>query len=149
MSIIDRFLRYAAAFEDAFVSDDWKKVGPFFTVDAVYETFADPPFGGRVEGRAALMAAFKQVLDAFDRRFDTRAVEMLEGPVERDGDVWFRWAATYTLAGAPPLRIEGEETVRFEGDLIRRLEDRWPSADAQRALAYFAAHGGKLKAQAS
>lgn len=149
MSSIDRFLRYAAAFEDAFVSDDWKKVEPFFTVDAVYETFADPPFGGRVEGRAALMVAFKHVLDGFDRRFDTRAVEMLEGPVERDGAVWFRWAATYTLAGVPPLRIEGEETVHFEGDHIRRLEDRWSPSAAQLTQSYFAAHGGKLKVHAS
>ncbi len=147
MSNMQRFMSYAAAFEDAYATDDWSKVASFFTEDAVYETFADLPFGGRIEGREALMASFKQVLDTFDRRFDSRSVEMLEGPTERDGTVWFRWAAVYTLAGAPALRIEGEETAVFEGDHIRRLEDRWPSAESQRAQTYLGEHAGKLKPQ--
>ena len=43
MSIVDRFAAYAAAFEDAYTSDDWSKLDPFFTEDAAYETFEDPP----------------------------------------------------------------------------------------------------------
>jgi hypothetical protein len=147
MSLTDRFLAYAAAFEDAYASDDWSKVEPFFTVDAVYETLADAPFGGRYEGRAAILAYFKQSCDSFDRRFDSRAVEMLEGPTERAGHVWFRWAATYTLAAAPALRFEGEETAVFAGDRICRLEDRIPAASSGQTLAYLGAHADKLKPQ--
>jgi hypothetical protein len=63
-----------------------------------------------------------------------------EGPLEKDGGVWMRWAATYTLASAPDCRMEGEERAVFAGDRIRRLEDSitdWlndaapPSAAAQ------------------
>ena len=145
MSITERFIGYAAAFEEAYATDDWSKLDPFLTDDAVYETFAEPPFGNRVEGRTAVKAAFKQLCGGFDRRFDSRAVEMLEGPTERNGTVWFRWAATYTLAGAPPLRMEGEETAIVAGDRIRLLEDRMPTTVGQHVLAYLAEHGSKLK----
>jgi ketosteroid isomerase-like protein len=145
MSLASRFAEYAAAFEDAYATDDWSKLEPYFTEDAVYETIADPPFGNRTEGRAAVQRFFKQVVDGFDRRFDTRTVEMLEGPVERGNAVWIRWAAIYTLAGAPPLRMEGEETATFEGERIGRLEDRMPAADTQRVVAYMGEHGARLK----
>jgi len=145
MNIMERFTSYAAAFEAAYATDDWAVLDPFFTDDAVYETFAEPPFGTCNEGRDAVKAGFKQIVDAFDRRFDSRTVEMLEGPVERAGSVWFRWAAIYTLAGAPPLRMEGEETAVFAGDRIRRLEDRIPAAVGQLVLTYLAEHGSKLK----
>ena len=145
MNIIDRFTAYAAAFEDAYAGDDWAKLDPFFTEDAVYETFAEPPFGGSIDGREAIKAHFRQICTAFDRRFDSRAVELLTPPVDRGGTVWFRWAAIYTLAGAPALRMEGEETAVFEGDRIRRLEDRMPPATVQSTQAYLAEHGAKLK----
>ena len=37
MGTIDRYLAYAAAFEEAYASDDWSTLDPFFTEDAVYE----------------------------------------------------------------------------------------------------------------
>ncbi len=145
MSIVERFTAYAAAFEDAYASDDWSKLDPFFTEDAVYETLADPPFGGSIAGREAIKTHFKQICAGFDRRFDSRAVELLTPPVDRGGAVWFRWAAIYTLAGAPALRMEGEETAVFAGDRIRRLEDRMPPATLQGTQAYLVEHGAKLK----
>jgi hypothetical protein len=145
MDITQRFLGYAAAFEVAYTTDDWSHLDPFFTADAVYETLAEPPLGNRSEGIEVVKAAFKQALAGFDRRFDSRAVEMVEGPIERNGTVWFRWIATYTLAGAPPLRMHGEETAVFTGDRIQRLEDRISAAEGQQVLAYLAQHGSKLK----
>jgi len=145
MDIVQRCLGYAAAFEKAYETDDWSHLDPFFTEDAVYETLAEAPFGNRSEGREGVKAAFKQAVTGFDRRFDSRAVEMVEGPIERNGTVWFRWVATYTLAGAPPLRLRGEETAIFAGDRIRRLEDRISAADGQQVLVYLAEHGGKLR----
>ena len=84
------------------------------------------------------------MLDQFDRQFDSRSLELSEGPEERDGKVWCRWVATYTLAGAPDLRLEGEETAEFEGDRIRRLEDRMPRETTDGAVAFMAEHGAKL-----
>ena len=145
MSIVERFTAYAAAFEDAYASDDWSKLDPFFTEDAIYETIADPPFNGSVAGREGIKTHFKQFCAGFDRRFDSRAVELLTPPVDRGGAVWFRWAAIYTLAGVPALRMEGEETAVFAGDRIRRLEDRMPTATVQGTQAYLAEHGAKMK----
>jgi hypothetical protein len=145
MGITDRYLAYAAAFEDAYASDDWAKLEPFFTEDAVYEFSAPAPFGGTYEGRAAVLAQFKNSVNALDRRFDSRKVEVLQGPTEKDGTVGIRWAAIYTLAGAPDCRMEGEERAVFSGDRILRLTDSITDAEAGRVGAYFAQHGEKLK----
>ena len=138
-----RFMEYAAAFEQAYATDDWSKIEPFFTDDAVYQPL--PAFGGPIAGRAALTAAFKTMVDAFDRRFASRAVEVLEGPTVRNGSVWFRWAATYTMPGVPALRMTGEETAVFAGDRIHRLEDQMSDEEVKHVQAYLAAHAAKLK----
>ena len=145
MTITTRFMEYAAAFEEAFESDEWSKVGTFFTDDGVYATVGPPPFGTRAEGRAAVLAGFKQALDAFDRRFDKREVSVLEGPIERDPrTLWFKWLGIYRRAGLPDLRMEGEETAVFEGQHIKHLEDRFTPATAERIAGYVAAHGATL-----
>ena len=108
MDPIQRFAEYAGAFEKAFVSDDWAIVEPFFTEDAEYETLSSPPFGGRIVGRDAVMTQFKNVLDGFDRRFDERNLELVEGPALRDGAVWIRWRVTYRL---PPGVESGQTSI--------------------------------------
>jgi hypothetical protein len=143
MDLVSRFLAYAAAFEEAYASDDWRHIDPFFTDDAVYAGLGG--FGGPIKGRDALKAGFKQMVDAFDKRFASRSVELLEGPLLRDGAVWFRWAATYTLAGAPNLRMVGEETAAFAGDRIRHLEDKMNDEETKNIQMYMVAHGSKLK----
>lgn len=145
MGIIDRYVAYATAFEEAYASDDWSKLEPFFTEDAVYAFVAPAPFGGEYKGRAAVFAQFKNSVNALDRRFNSRTVEVLAGPSEKDGGVWIRWAAIYKLAGAPDCRMEGEERATFTGDCIARLEDSMTEAEAARVGAYFAQHGEKLK----
>lgn len=145
---IPRFAAYAAAFEKAFASDDWSVVEPFFTEDAEYEVGLGPPFtpesGSCLRGRDAVLAYFKKALDAFDRRFATREVVLLDGP-RVDGDaVWIRGRADYTSPVAPDLSFELEEIAVFSGDAIRRLEDRYDADTIAAVDAYVAAHGEKL-----
>jgi hypothetical protein len=144
MSSIPHFARYAAAFEEAYTSDDWSLVAPFFTEDAVYEVGLPKPLGGRFEGRDAILAYFKQVLDGFDRRFASREVALLEGPSEQDGSVWLRGSATYTAPGVPDLTFELEETATFEGDRICRLADRYDGATTAALRDYLREHGRRL-----
>ncbi len=144
MSRIARFAAYAAAFEKAFVTDEWTLVEPFFTEDAVYDVPLDPPMGGRFEGRPAILAYFKMVLDRFDRRFESREIAVLEGPTEAGDSVWIRGSATYRAAGVPEFVLELEETVHFDGDRIRLLEDRYEPAMKQTIAAYLKEHGEKL-----
>ena len=123
MRIAERFMAYAAAFEQSYADDDWARLEPFFTDDAVYAVNGGPPMGGRFEGRRAVLHQLHQVVDALDRRFDARKVELVDGP-RVDGHVFeMRWRATYEAAGLPDLSFEGTERATFEGDAIRLLED--------------------------
>ena len=144
MALIPQFAKYAAAFEDAFRTDDWTPIAPFFTEDAVYEAGLPEPFGGRFEGRDAVIAYFRNVLDGFDRRFATRELVLRGGPRETADSVWIRGGVRYTAPGVPDLYFELEETVRFRGDQICALEDRY-EPDAIAAIeAYVTAHAEAL-----
>jgi hypothetical protein len=144
MSNIARFAEYAAAFEQSFASDDWSHVGPFFADDAVYEVELEPPMGGRFEGRDAILDYFKFVLDGFDRRFDSRAIALIEGPTERGDSVWIRGSATYRKAGVPDLVLVLEETVTFDNGRIRRLEDRYEPEMKRQLEDYASRYGATL-----
>lgn len=148
MSSIPRFIEYAAAFEKAFESDDWSLIEPFFSEDAVYDVGLGPPFtpdtGSEIRGRDAVLAFFKQVLDAFDRRFETRRVTLLEGPRDDGDSVWVLGRASYTHPEVPDLEFDLEETATFDGDRICRLEDRYDDAAVKSVRAYFEEHGARL-----
>jgi omega-amidase len=149
MSITERYLAYAVAFEQAFASDDWTAVEAFFTEDAVYDVALDPPLGGRYEGRAAILAYFKDILDRLDRRFESREGAFLEGP-RADGErVWTRGRVVYRAAGVPDAIVEVEEVAYFDGDRIRRLEDRYDAATKQRISDYLATYGRRLGVELS
>lgn len=81
------YLAYAAAFEEAYANDAWSTLEPFFTEDAVYAFVAPAPFGGEYKGRTAVLEQFKNSINELDRRFDSGKVEVLEGPLEKDGGV--------------------------------------------------------------
>jgi hypothetical protein len=144
MSLIPRFGAYAAAFEKAYAGDEWSLVEPFFTEDAAYDAGLPELLGGRVEGRAAVLGYFRDVLDRFDRRFASRRVELLEGPRESGDSVWIKGRAIYTAAGAPDLAFDLEETAHFEGDRIRLLVDSYAPEEKERIAAYLKAHGARL-----
>jgi hypothetical protein len=144
MSKIPRFAAYAAAFEKCVASDDWSLLEPFFTEDAVYDIPAAPPLGGHIEGRAAILAWFRDILDRFDRRFESRELALLDGPKETGDAVWIRGTATYRAAGVPPFVLELEETATFDGDRIRRLEDRYEPAMEKAVAEYVKAYGERL-----
>jgi hypothetical protein len=144
MSNIGKFAAYAAAFEKAYESDDWSEVGIHFADGAVYEVELDPPMGGRFEGRAAILDYFRFVLDAFDRRFESRELALLDGPTEKGDSVWLRGAATYRAADLPELVLELELTLRFEAGRIRQMVDHYAPEMKTQIHAYLAAHGPKL-----
>lgn len=144
MSVIPHFIKYAAAFEQAYASDDWSLVAPFFTDDAVYEAQLPEPLGGRFEGRAAILGYFKFVLDNFDRRFASREIGLVSGPREEGDSVWLRGFARYVAPGVPDLYFELEETIWLDGDRIRKMEDRYDAAAIADLEAYLRDHGATL-----
>ena len=138
MSILDRYQAYADAFEESFVDDDWSRVGPYFTENAVYE--GDPD----ARGRAAVLAKLKGGVDDFDRRMDSRTPDFQQPTV--DGNtLTMKWQVTYTKAGRPDLVISGVETALFEGDQIALLRDKFDPEAEQGMQKWMAEHGAALQ----
>lgn len=143
MSNVNRFNEYAAAFEETYVDNDWARLEPFFTENAVYSS-ADANLGFKAEGRAAVLEYLKNAVDGFDRRFASRTLALREGPLERDGAVWLSWTVTYSADGAPDVILGGTETATFDGDRIVALVDTFDAEAAQKMGAWMQEHGGKL-----
>jgi ketosteroid isomerase-like protein len=139
MSIADRYQAYAEAFEESYADDDWSHVEPYFTEDAVY---AGAPEDAR--GREAVLGKFKNGVDAFDRRMDSRTPDFQTPTVEGD-TLTMKWRVTYTKAGCPDLAISGVETAVFEGDRIKLLRDDF-DPEAEKGMGeWMTAHGAKLQ----
>jgi hypothetical protein len=117
--LVERFEAYAADFERTFIDDDWARLEQYFTEDAVYST---PANGLRVSGREKVLATLRAAVSGFDRRCDTRSLASTEGPRQEGNEVFRRWAARFTVAGAPDLEIEGSERATFRGERIELLE---------------------------
>lgn len=149
MSHMKQFTDYAAAFEKAYESDDWTEVGSHFHDDAVYEIGLPLLGKARCEGRDEIVAWFKDVLDRFDRRFATRTLTLVDGPKEDGDEVWIHGTATYAAPGVPDLALSLEETVRFDGDAIVHLEDRYTPEMTEESARYLAAHGDALGIEAA
>jgi SnoaL-like protein len=138
MSVLDRYLAYADAFEESLVDDDWSRIAPFFTENAVYEGNPD------ARGRDSVLAKLRSGVDNFDRRMDSRTPDFQKPSV--DGDtLTMSWRVTYTKAGKPDLVISGIETAVFEGDRIALLRDTF-DPEAEKAMGeWMTAHGASLR----
>ena len=68
MSILDRFKAYADAFEESFEDDDWSRIEPFFTEDAVYIE----PFSGSTDAAVGI----DQIRDRFRAGWKTPLPDM-------------------------------------------------------------------------
>ena len=138
MSILDRYQAYADAFEVSYEDDDWSRIEPYFTEDAVYEGEPED-----AQGRDAVLAKLKGGVDGFDRNMDSRTPDFNTPTV--DGDTLrMTWSVTYTKAGAPDLVISGVETAVFEGDRIARLRDDFDPAAEKAMGEWMAEHAAKL-----
>ena len=138
MSIADRYQAYAEAFEQAYEDDDWTRIEPFFTEDAVYEGAPED-----ARGRAAVLAKLKGGVDTFDRNMDSRTPDF-ETPTVEGNTIRMNWKVTFTKASCPDLVIFGRETAVFEGDRIALLRDEFDPAAEATMGEWMAAHGAKL-----
>ena len=138
MSILDRYLAYADDFEKTFVDDDWARIGPHFTADAIYE--GEPA----AKGRAAVVAKLKNSVDSFDRRMDRRIPDF-EKPTVQGNQVTMKWRVTYTKTGVPDLVISGKEIATFEGDQIAHLGGEFDPAAQKTMGEWMAKHGKALQ----
>ena len=92
MSIQDHYQAYASAFEESFVDDDWSRLEPYFTEDAVYE--GDPD----ARGREAVLAKLKAGVDGFDHKMDKRSPSF-QSPTVEGNTLKLNWTITYQKSG--------------------------------------------------
>ncbi len=62
MDVLQQFGLYAAEFELTYKDDDWSRLYPYFTDDAVYEVKAKS-FGCKLTGPKAIFAGMKKSRD--------------------------------------------------------------------------------------
>ena len=141
MSIQDRFLDYADAFEITFKDNDWSRLEPYFTAGAIY----DSGLGETAHGLAAVMAKLEGAVDDFDRLMDTRVVDFTP-PITEGDTVHTHWTARYSKAGVPDLQFGGTEYAQFEGDRIAHLRDELDPGTEEALGNWLAQHGESLSA---
>lgn len=130
MSTMETFLAYANDFEKTYKDDDWTRLRKYFADDAVYEVKAQS-FGCRLQGPDAIFQGIKKSLDGFDRRFESRALQITSAP-EVDGDeIRIGWEVSYTLRDLPPYLLSGRSMARLQEGKIVYLSDAYePSVEA-------------------
>jgi hypothetical protein len=92
MSIIERFVAYAADFEKTLADDDWSRLGQYFSKDAVYRVESDL-FGCELTGPDRIFAGMKKSLDGFDRNFPEREIAMTKGPDVEGDEMRVSWTS--------------------------------------------------------
>lgn len=134
------FMQYAAAFEETFKDDDWSRLRPYFTEDAVYEVEAEG-FPATLRGPAAIFRGMKKSLDGFDRRFDTRTIAIVDPPVFEGDTMRVGWEVTYGARGKAPYVLPGRTTARFRDGKIASLTDHYDASVGPAAAQWMQENG--------
>lgn len=112
--------------------------------DATYVSVGSP--GPKCEGATAILEYFKKDIAETDRRFDSRKLTAITQPTADGSFLSRRWQAVYELAGTPDLVVEGEASYRFEGDLIKSIEQELIPESAQRYAEWMQKYENRLQA---
>ena len=123
MNLVERFVLYSVAFEEAYRSRRFSSLEEHFTEDAVYDIAGPGIATQRHEGRDAVLTYMEWITDAFDLRFARRQILRVAGPEERDGVVEVSAVAVYTLDSGERCHLSMSEAAHFEGERIARLVD--------------------------
>lgn len=143
MDISDTFEKFSSDFEAAVEGDYWSRLEKYLAKNATYVNIGGPD--PKARGRDAIIAFLKADVSSTDRRFDSRTLIALTPPKSKGDRLSRQWRCTYTLAGTPDLVIEGEARYRFEGELIKEIEEELTPASMERHNEWMQKYGDKLK----
>jgi hypothetical protein len=123
VTVLERFLAYAADFEKTLADDDWSRLEKHFRDDAVYRVESGS-FGCELTGRDAIFAGMKKSLDGFDRKFTSRDIATESPKVEGD-EMTVSWTVTYHQDGLPDFVLPGRSRARLDDGGIALLVDSY------------------------
>ncbi|TXS96549.1 nuclear transport factor 2 family protein [Parahaliea maris] len=126
----DAFFAYAAAFEETFKDDDWDRLRPFFTDDAVYEVVGGP-MACRITGVDAILNGLKRSVDGFDRQMDNRQLDVPTPPVIEGNSIRLDWIVTYARGDSPPGELIGHSEATLSDGKIVLLRDIYRDEELQ------------------
>ncbi|HSS00696.1 MAG TPA: nuclear transport factor 2 family protein [Kofleriaceae bacterium] len=122
MTNIERFLAYAAAFEQTYADDDWRRLEQYFTEDATYRV-SGLPTAYELKGRDNILRGIRKSVDGFDRKMTVRTIVPTAPPTENDGKVTFRGFVRYQREGSPPVELHATLVAELDGDRICSMHD--------------------------
>jgi hypothetical protein len=131
MTKIKQFLSYAAAFEQTYADDDWRRLETYFTEDATYRV-SGLPTAYELQGRENILRGIRKSLDGFDRKMAVRTIVPTAPPTETDGKVTFQGFVRYQRADSPPVELHATLVAEFDGDRICRMHDTFNIDDTGR-----------------
>jgi len=145
MDILTHFLAYAGDFEKSYKDDEWTRLGKYFTDDAVYEVKG---LGAdcRLQGATAIFKGIKKSLDGFDRRFDTRKIDITSAPVVEGDTMRVGWVVTYQKGGLAPFPLRGRSEARYRDGKIAYLGDSYDASMAKDAADWMTKNAFKFDA---
>lgn len=97
-------------------------------------------FGCRLQGPKAIFEGLEKSLDGFDRRMDSRQIEITGEPKLEGNDLSLPWAVTYTLGDAPPYRLEASSKGTVENGRITYLCDIYSPEQEKKLGAWLKEH---------
>jgi hypothetical protein len=142
MELVERFLAWAAAFEETYRDDDWSRLEPFLAPDVVYEVVGTP-FACVIRGRAEVLAAMRRSLNGFDRHC-VRRIAPASMPRQEGDAVVVRGTVGYTRGDSPELVVSVTERATYAADRIVRLVDAYDADTVARGTAWLAEWGAGL-----
>jgi len=122
MNTLERFMAYAADFEQTLLDDDWSRLEPYFAESSVYRVESDA-FGCELTGPAAIFAGMKKSLDGLDRRFTDRTIALTDGPHVEGDELRMAWTVTYGKDDLPPFVLRGQSQARLRDGKLELLVD--------------------------
>jgi predicted ester cyclase len=144
-SDLERFLGYARDFELAYLTDDWSRLLPWFSADALHHVEDGGPFGHGASGREAVVANLRASVARVDRRFDVRIPEIVAGARSGPDGIDMRFALSYRCEGLPDLDVAGSHRAVFEDGVIQSLHERLEPGTGARVAHYLEAHDAFLR----
>lgn len=136
------FLNYFNQFEECVAGQrPWEDLAALFTDDATYSV-RGVPFECVVEGPHAIAAAFQHSVTNFDKKMDSRGLEILSSMRESAHSVRLQLASSYGIEGVGVVVAPVSMVVSTENGKISAMEDLYDMDLTGPALLWIAEHGG-------
>jgi hypothetical protein len=140
---LQRFLEYAAAFEQTYADDDWTRLERFFAPDAIYRVTGGNEWDCEVKGCKSVLAAMRKFVDEFDRHC-TRRISATGAPVVTADTVRVPGRAVYTRGDSDELVLEIALLAEYRDGVIATMTDIHAPENAPRTHAWLQKWGEGL-----